>query len=248
MDQLQGKAGLSHSGRDLSSKQLLMSSPLTWSTKNRPQIRSRTKLTFLQVTTFFVPSICSTIDLSTINSKPTDEDQTSAKSRTGLLDVAFGVFVFLAVVFAPIIVIFQRVADMVGRAHRPDVAEGQMRVPTFFACQITESENNWIMIATSIIGAVFGGIHLFAWDFVFPSQAETTFWRISSALITGIPVAALVTSSLNLLKKSSDSGFIRMVSFVGGRFSFVVLMLGVPVYVLARLSLLTEAFIALCDL
>lgn len=144
--------------------------------------------------------------------------------------------------------IFERVSDMIGRDRTQDVTEGQMRVATFFASPISASESTKIMMTTSIIGAIFGGIHCIGWNFVFPTHTETILWRISSTVITGIPVAAFITSFMNILEESSKSRILRGFSAVGGFLSMVVLTLGVPVYVLARISLLIEAFIALRSL
>jgi len=144
--------------------------------------------------------------------------------------------------------IFERVNDMIGRDRTQDVAEGQMRVATFFASPISAPESTRIMLVTSIIGAVFGGIHCIGWNFVFPTHTETILWRISATVVTGIPFAAFLTSFMNIIEESSKSGFIRSFSAVGGFLSMVVLALGIPVYVLARISLLTGAFIALRNL
>jgi hypothetical protein len=40
-------------------------------------------------------------------------------------------------------------------------------------------------IALSLSGMVFGGIHLLAWDFVFPSYVEKVFWKVASFYIAG---------------------------------------------------------------
>jgi hypothetical protein len=51
---------------------------------------------------------------------------------------------------------------------------------------------------TSVLGAifmalVFGGIHLIAWSFAFPSHIERLLWRISSLAITAVPLAFTLT-------------------------------------------------------
>jgi hypothetical protein len=40
-------------------------------------------------------------------------------------------------------------------------------------------------IALSLSGMVFGGIHLLAWDFIFPSFIESVFWKVASFYIAG---------------------------------------------------------------
>ena len=159
---------------------------------------------------------------------------------------ALGVLTVLA--FFWTIPIFERVNDIIGGDRTQDVTEGRMRVGTFYASPITKSESTKIMIMTAIIGAIFGGIHCTGWNFVSPTYTETMLWRISSAIITGIPMAAFFTSFMKTLEESSKSNFIRNFSAVGGFLSKMVLVVGVPVYIFARISILAEAFVALLDL
>jgi hypothetical protein len=44
---------------------------------------------------------------------------------------------------------------------------------------------NYQIIALSLSGIVFGGIHLLAWDFVFPSYIESVLWKAASLYIAG---------------------------------------------------------------
>ncbi len=51
----------------------------------------------------------------------------------------------------------------------------------------------WLTLAVMI----FGAIHLAAWNFASPSQAERIMWRISSTAITSLPLFSLLNSILS---------------------------------------------------
>ena len=89
------------------------------------------------------------------------------------------------------------------------------------------------LVMTCFIGTLFGAIHCFGWDFEFASYAEHILWKVCSLGITCI-------------------SFIWLLFFVFYTWDIVVWaallpfgLFGMPVYILARLVLLTEAFIAL---
>jgi hypothetical protein len=44
---------------------------------------------------------------------------------------------------------------------------------------------SYFNVALSLSGMVFGGIHLLAWDFVFPSYVEKVVWKVASCYIAG---------------------------------------------------------------
>ena len=84
----------------------------------------------------------------------------------------------------------------------------------------------WILV-TVIVAILFGGIHCAGWNFPFPSHAELIIWRVSSLIILIVPCTIPVIAE--------PVGTIRVAVL-----AFVVVM-----YVLARLTLFVEAFIAL---
>ncbi|PNP56620.1 hypothetical protein THARTR1_03316 [Trichoderma harzianum] len=57
--------------------------------------------------------------------------------------------------------------------------------------------NNWIWVKTAIIAVVsilsFGGIHIFAWNFFFPTKIEQQLWRVCSVAATVLPLPYLAT-------------------------------------------------------
>ena len=83
-------------------------------------------------------------------------------------------------------------------------------------------------MATPIIGVIFGGIYYMGWNFGFLAHIEPMQWRISSAIITGIPIAAFMTCFMKILEESLNLSFIRGFSAVGTSLSKMVLPVGVP--------------------
>ncbi|KAJ3860778.1 hypothetical protein EV359DRAFT_48493 [Lentinula novae-zelandiae] len=84
---------------------------------------------------------------------------------------------------------------------------------------------------------IFGAIHCAAWAFIFPTQVEQTLWRIFSLIVTFVPLALICT---DLWKDKLDGDIENIVSII---LCFVVFF-----YVLARLGLIVQAFLALRSL
>jgi hypothetical protein len=106
------------------------------------------------------------------------------------------------------------------------------------------------LVTTGFIGTLFGGIHCFGWDFEFPSYGEHILWKVCSLAISCIPLIWL----LFIVFYTWQSKF--KLSTAWGRIAHGLLglvwaallpfgLVGVPVYMLARLGLLIGAFIAL---
>jgi hypothetical protein len=94
------------------------------------------------------------------------------------------------------------------------------------------NQRSKIQMGAVIISIVFGGIHCIAWSFPFPSHAEQLLWRISSIPITGVPLLLLV------------------LFFIPDKFSprYIVVNIFPILYLLARVTLLVLAFMALRSL
>ena len=86
-----------------------------------------------------------------------------------------------------------------------------------------------------VVGGVFGGMHCIGWFFDFPSSAEAMLcqWRVSSAVLTGIAFLFPIIFAISV--ELLDSGY----------FGIAVVVIIVLVYVVSRLLLIVEAFIAL---
>lgn len=68
---------------------------------------------------------------------------------------------------------------------------------------IVQPVSVWLTLAVM----VFGAIHLAAWNFVFPSNAERIMWRVSSTAITGFPLFSLLNSVLSSKLHSANKEF-----------------------------------------
>ena len=123
-----------------------------------------------------------------------------------------------------------------GRIFAQDwVDEGAVQVPTFYACP-DQDDNAWMIVTlTSIVAMLFGGIHCAGWHFPFPSHAELIIWRVSSLILLIVPCTGVLLV-VEVVMDVTDT--IREITMA-------VFMFGTVIYVLARLTLLVEAFITL---
>jgi hypothetical protein len=121
-----------------------------------------------------------------------------------------------------------------------------LTVPTFYAyMHYAASTTGFVILpAASTVAAVFGGLHCAAWFFAFPSHAELIIWRVSSTVVSVVPISMLflflaffgeikTTSKLELFFKALVMVF------------SVISTTGLPIYAIARLILFGEAFAAL---
>jgi hypothetical protein len=87
-------------------------------------------------------------------------------------------------------------------------------------------------IAATLFGAlILGGVHLAAWRFDFPTQAEQILWRAASLFVALWPVLFIVAL---LLLSPTDRPY-KEVLFA------LVYMVSVLLYVVARLALIVES-------
>ncbi|THX71274.1 hypothetical protein D6D08_05558 [Aureobasidium pullulans] len=88
--------------------------------------------------------------------------------------------------------------------------------------------------ALSSMAILFGGIHLFAWDYTFPTEIEQLLWRIAALSAMCIRVLWIVIAQLEsrLTPKNRVKELI-------GHIRWVILA---PPYVLARLFIIVEGF------
>lgn len=70
------------------------------------------------------------------------------------------------------------------------------RVPVFYSGTAGTKEAAPAYMSVLIVGVVFGGIHCIAWNFRFESQTQASVWRLSSAVITGVPIVFLVITGV----------------------------------------------------
>ncbi|KAF8641299.1 hypothetical protein AX16_010078 [Volvariella volvacea WC 439] len=137
-----------------------------------------------------------------------------------------------AVIAAPFLTVFLPLADMM--MERGD--KNQMTsVHPFYAAPMNRNEENLSIIYGSVIGVIFGAIHLIGWSFQFPTTIELWLWRASSLALTVIPLCFTIGVAVFVLYDYNEIS--RSTAFVGA-----------PLYLAARIILLFLAFFTLRDL
>ncbi|KDR70783.1 hypothetical protein GALMADRAFT_144278 [Galerina marginata CBS 339.88] len=153
--------------------------------------------------------------------------------------------------------IFQRLKAM--RGIDIDNSGEPLRTPMFFASGAINTSNVIAYdIAVSVLSTLFGLIHCLAWFFVFPSRLERFLWRSSAIVISCVPLIFLIRQGIVYLvrllldnsspaaNRQSNLPFILLSKFMVVLWWIFVAV--IPLYVVARIALLIEAFIALRDL
>ncbi|KAF7304042.1 hypothetical protein MIND_00635500 [Mycena indigotica] len=72
-------------------------------------------------------------------------------------------------------------------------------VPTFWFADESDDQGYNALFAELLVAAVFGAIHIAAWNAHFLSAAETWLWRAAALALTGVPVLALAVCVLDML-------------------------------------------------
>jgi hypothetical protein len=101
-----------------------------------------------------------------------------------------------------------------------------------------------ITIATLfVLSPLYGGIHLTAWNFKFPSHTEMILWKVSCLIIIGYFVATFVLLFCIGLLLACVPG--RVESTAGYIVIGVIVILSSFPYILSRLYIVAESFISL---
>ncbi|KAF8659461.1 hypothetical protein AX16_001828 [Volvariella volvacea WC 439] len=116
-------------------------------------------------------------------------------------------------------------------------------VHPFYAATLGGDKHRIAYLCASIIGLVFGGIHLVGWS-IPVSTTELWLWRASSLVLTVVPAIIAISWPLKVdwWRVEYNDPFTHRVLW------FVVTRIGVPLYVAARLIVLFLAFFSLRDL
>ncbi|KIJ10181.1 hypothetical protein PAXINDRAFT_172231 [Paxillus involutus ATCC 200175] len=83
-----------------------------------------------------------------------------------------------------------------------------------------QGNNIWVM---SIVWVIFGGLHLLAWDFQFPSEAEKIIWRVASFALIAAPCFLFLTDKIHMASDNLGYGLVGV--GVVARLLLLVLML-----------------------
>jgi len=98
------------------------------------------------------------------------------------------------------------------------------------------------LLGTGIGAALFGAVHLLAWNFAFPTPVERLLWRISALLTATVPVVAEI-SFADLFRGEMELWFDDHIGY--GCLNWLwwnFLQILALTYVLARLFVLVEVF------
>ncbi|GJJ16224.1 hypothetical protein Clacol_010520 [Clathrus columnatus] len=114
----------------------------------------------------------------------------------------------------------------------------RVQVPTFYSGYFARHiEDLWNFRAEIVTAAIFGGIHLFAWNYEFPTRTELYLWRLSALVIVGAPPITFVPI-WNLSR--GMRGLHVHVSI--SKYSIAIIFL---LYIIARFTILVLSIISL---
>ena len=111
-----------------------------------------------------------------------------------------------------------------------------------------------LAVGAVVGGAIFGGLHLLAWNFQFPTPVEAAIWRVCSVITTCLPVVAVPPIVLWVRLNPTWLGhtFMRKRTSKDERLRAVlgplILVVFIFPYVLARIIIMIEIFRTLCYL
>ncbi|KAF7370008.1 hypothetical protein MSAN_00630800 [Mycena sanguinolenta] len=104
-------------------------------------------------------------------------------------------------------------------------------VPSFWSVNTNNEDVTRGDLLLTLVGALFGAIHCAAWNVVFPTPAEMWIWRISSLVIITVP-------GLNFLLFLIVMGRGGRLNLILNTVLSVIVLLGFPLYIAARLILI----------
>ncbi|KAF8646429.1 hypothetical protein AX16_007222 [Volvariella volvacea WC 439] len=145
---------------------------------------------------------------------------------------------YWAVIVAPFWVAFMPLWDMMGEASN----DRPTSVHPFYAAEMNKTDEDLAIFYGSVIGVLFGAIHLIGWGFQFSTTTELWLWRASSLVLTIVPFLLVIAYTLLFADKRLHIESVEVVATVIGALS---LSLGAPLYFAARIILLFLAFFTL---
>ncbi|KAF9444793.1 hypothetical protein P691DRAFT_834480 [Macrolepiota fuliginosa MF-IS2] len=128
------------------------------------------------------------------------------------------------------------------------VPTGSTSVPTFYADHDITDELGVILPSLGM-SVVFGALHLIPWNSEFPTDMEKLLWHVCSAVIAIEPLPGAIGFGLYKLTDGHPVGVVIKAVMDAMAMSLGSLaFIGLPLYVLARLTLLILAFSTLRSL
>ncbi|KAF8642440.1 hypothetical protein AX16_009494 [Volvariella volvacea WC 439] len=144
-----------------------------------------------------------------------------------------------AIIAAPFVAVFRPLLDMMGE-------QGDANKPTsvhpFYAAKMGDEDGTLAALYGSVIGVLFGGIHLIGWNFQFTTTTELWLWRASSLVLVIVPLFLTITSAFFYAYNRHD---VAILDSIGDAFFFPTALLGAPLYFAARIILLFLSFFSL---
>ncbi|KAF8642800.1 hypothetical protein AX16_009433 [Volvariella volvacea WC 439] len=107
---------------------------------------------------------------------------------------------------------------------------------------MARKDRNLAGIYGSVIGILFGGIHLIGWNFQFSTITELWLWRASSRVLVIIPLLLLIGFTPGFVSNKLDD---KNLNLIGVAFILPTFILSPPFYFAARIILLFLAFFSL---
>ncbi|KAF8644069.1 hypothetical protein AX16_008703 [Volvariella volvacea WC 439] len=118
-------------------------------------------------------------------------------------------------------------------------------VQPFFAAVLRYRQHHFAYVCASVVGIVFGTIHLIGWNLPFLTTAERWLWRASSLILIAVPAIIVLSRPLRIplwVPMTREDDLFVFVLW------FLVIRVGSPLYVIARFAVLILAFLALRQL
>ncbi|GJJ06819.1 hypothetical protein Clacol_001015 [Clathrus columnatus] len=126
-----------------------------------------------------------------------------------------------------------------GTVYNDTLFGRRVQVPTFYSGDIDDYEKDDLNFRAEIANAtIFGGIHLFAWNYSFPTRIELWLWRISSLVIVVAPVVYMTVWMISYRSRK----YLRRKYPARVKFQLMVIIL---FYVVARFVILFSAVASL---
>ena len=228
---LDGRLGKNEGGiEEEETRPQIIPSPII-SAEELPERDENVTLTFGLLSTTSIQ-----VDTRTPDPAPTRMQQFRAFRRRACEE--YGTFFGLGYVFIgfPLIRFFGTFGDLF---ECKTLGDKSLRVPTFYSPYNDNDDNDGLpFLFAMCVATVFGAIHCIPWSFHFATLQEQWAWRISSVLLSGVPIS---TFALGFLLSEDENGDLKLYDY----FLVLILVIIISLYSIARIVLLVLPFVAL---
>ncbi|KAF8659465.1 hypothetical protein AX16_001832 [Volvariella volvacea WC 439] len=122
-------------------------------------------------------------------------------------------------------------------------------VHPFYAAWLDGEQHRLLFVYASAIGVLFGGIHLIGWNYPSLTTTELWLWRSCSLVVTVIPAIITISWPLKIdwwrKQHSAAAGWYSSDPLVHCVLWFLVIRVGSPLYIAARIAIIFLAFFSL---